>query len=41
MNKSGIEVAELRETANLLVRRRHLLDYNGLDFLCRNGNFTS
>jgi hypothetical protein len=33
MNKSGIEVVELYETANLL-RRGHWLVYNGLDFLC-------
>jgi hypothetical protein len=40
MNKSGIEVAELYETANLLLRRRRLPVCNGLDFLCRNKDFT-
>jgi hypothetical protein len=41
MNKSDLKVAELHETANLLLRRRHWPLSNGLDFLCRNGNFTS
>jgi hypothetical protein len=36
MNKSGVEVAELHETANLLLPRRHWRVCNGLDFLCRN-----
>jgi hypothetical protein len=33
MNKSGIEVAELYETANLLLRRRHGPVCNGLDLV--------
>jgi hypothetical protein len=41
MIKSSVEVAELHETANLVVRRRQCPIRNGLDFLCRNGNFTS
>jgi hypothetical protein len=32
MNKSGIEVAELYETANLLLRLGHWPVCNGLDF---------
>jgi hypothetical protein len=30
-----VEVEELHETANLLLRRRHWPFCNGLDFLCR------
>jgi hypothetical protein len=41
MDEYGVEVAELHETANLLLRRRQWPDCNGLDFLYRNGNFTS
>jgi hypothetical protein len=41
INKSGIEVAELYETANLLLRRRHWPVCNGLDFLCRNRKITN
>jgi hypothetical protein len=36
MNESRVEVAELHETPNILLRRRHWPVYNGLDFLCRN-----
>jgi hypothetical protein len=39
MNKSGVEVAELHETANLLPCRRHWLVCNDLNFLCRNRKF--
>jgi hypothetical protein len=41
MNKFGVKVTELHEFANLLLRRRHMPVYNGLDFLSRNGNFTN
>jgi hypothetical protein len=41
MNKSGIEIAEMYETANLLLRRGHWPVCNGLNFLCGNRNFTS
>jgi hypothetical protein len=41
MDELGVEVAKLRKTANLLVRRRDRLVCNGLDCLCRNGNFLS
>jgi hypothetical protein len=34
MNKSGIEVAEMYKTANLLLRRGHWLVCDGLDLLC-------
>jgi hypothetical protein len=34
MDELGVEVAELHEAANFLLRRRHLRDSNGLDFLC-------
>jgi hypothetical protein len=37
MDELGVEVAELHETANLLLRRRHWQVCNGLDCLCRNG----
>jgi hypothetical protein len=40
MNKSGIEIAELYEIANLLLRRRHWPFCNGLDLLCGNRSFT-
>jgi hypothetical protein len=40
MDELGVVVAELYETANLLLRRRRWLVCNGLDFLSRNGNFT-
>jgi hypothetical protein len=40
MNKSGIEVAELYEPANLFLRRRQWDVCNDLDFLCGNRNFT-
>jgi hypothetical protein len=40
MNKFGIEVAELLETANLLLRGRQWLVRNGLDVFCPNENFT-
>jgi hypothetical protein len=39
MDELGVEVTELHETANLLLRRRHWPVCNGLAFLCRNGNF--
>jgi hypothetical protein len=34
MDEFGVEVAELHETANIPLRRRHWPVYNGLDFLC-------
>jgi hypothetical protein len=40
MDEYGGEVPKLYETANLLLRRKHLPVCNGLDFLCRNGIFT-
>jgi hypothetical protein len=41
MNKYGVEVAELCETASFLLCRVHLLVCNGLDFPGRNGNSTN
>jgi hypothetical protein len=40
MNRCGVEVAELHESANLLLCRRHWPVRNGLNFICRNGSFT-
>jgi hypothetical protein len=40
MNELSVKVAELHETANLRLRRRHYGLCNGVDFLCRNRNFT-
>jgi hypothetical protein len=37
----GVRVAKLYETAHLLLRRSHWPVGNGLDFLCRNWNFSS
>jgi hypothetical protein len=36
MDELGAEVAELHETANLLLRRRHWPICNVLNFLCQN-----
>jgi hypothetical protein len=41
MNELGVEVAELHETASLLLCRRRWPVCRGFDFLCRNRNFTS
>jgi hypothetical protein len=40
MYESGVEVAKLYETANLLLRLGYWPVCNGLDFLCGNRNFT-
>jgi hypothetical protein len=40
MHKSGVQVAELHETANLLLRRRKWPVCNGFDFLCWNRYFS-
>jgi hypothetical protein len=41
MNDSGLEVAQLLENADILLLRRHWPLCNGVDFLCRNTNFTT
>jgi hypothetical protein len=41
MDELGVEVSELHEAANLLLRHWHLPICNGLDLLGRNGNLTS
>jgi hypothetical protein len=38
MDELGIEVAELHETANLLLRHMYMPILNGIDFLGRNEN---